>query len=187
MPITANTTYPYKVGEGTEASLGATFKKALSYVITAGAMSTVTLTSTLYPSCITQNYSNTPTYNAGYLETERHGFDIAVKSHFDFLKSYDFSEIDADNIVSYLAAYPHVQDFLVAMSGIIENIYPGSGDRKQLQLITDPDTDETLLKFVFNSGLPVDDDFMQRDRMLFGEIKSAGIENGLTNVIFVNA
>lgn len=182
---TTDTTFSYSVCE-TKGLLDSTFK-ALSYALTAGALGTAALTSTLSSSYLCHDFSDIPTYSRGYIENEEKGLQIPASTLFDFLKSYNFQQDNLDTIISYLFAYPDAQRFLAVMSGLIEKTYPGLSDKKNLQLISDPDTDELLLKLVFDSGLPIDEEFLERERTLFQEIKDAEIENGLVNVVFVNA
>lgn len=187
MPMKTTDVFPHCGDEYAAGWFGSTCK-AFSRAITAGAIGTAAaVTTTLcHSSYIFRDVTDIPTYCAGYIESERRGYQV-TEAQFGFLNTYNFEEKKLEGILSYLFNYPNVQVFLAEMPNIIEKIYPGLGGKKNLQLITDPDTDELLLEFVFDSGLPVDTEFVEKEQKLFKEIHNAGIESGLVNVVFVNA
>lgn len=165
--------------------VGSTYKSLSRAIITAGAIGTAAFTTTLFHSSyLGRDFFDTPTYNTGYIESERRGYEI---TRYDLLSSYKYQEMDFGNILTYILSFPNAQEFLAKIPSIIEKIYPGLEDKIDLKVIRDPDTEGPLLELVFDSGLPVDEDFILRERLLFKEIKDAGIEDGLANVVFINA
>ncbi|MDK9705646.1 MAG: hypothetical protein OEL83_01235 [Desulforhopalus sp.] len=189
MPIsTTNVTPTHEREYVVEESVGSS-PKGLSKALALGAITAVaTLNSTfcnfLYSP---RERTDIPTYCSGYLESEGRGYQFPLRTPNDILTNYKYDVPELAEIVSYLYNYPDVQVFLAELYKIIEKIYPGCGTNKKLQLITDPDTSEPLMRLVFDSGLPVDGEFILKEQELFSEIQSAGIGGALNNVVFVNA
>ncbi|WP_143005493.1 hypothetical protein [Desulforhopalus singaporensis] len=153
----------------------------------AGTIALSPLVSTLCRDFTSSDYDQVPTYRNGYLDLESDSAKAYSKAPFEFMSLYSCQQSDVEKIVSYVHEYPFVQDFLVKMSEIIDNIYPGLSDKKFLNCIMDPDTGEPLLELVFESGLPLDEEFLSKDRAVFEEIDACGIADGLKNVVFVNS
>jgi len=98
------------------------------------------------------------------------------------LTSYRFELSDLADINSYLSTYSSAKSFVINLSQIVNRVY-SSAVEKKINFIKDPDTGMPILEVVLLTGLPVDEQFVKLDRLLFTEIEKEGLTDGLKYVI----
>jgi hypothetical protein len=108
-----------------------------------------------------------------------------VKSSFIssfLLLGYFFEECDILDVDKYLAEKPLATAFLCGLKPIIKKVYEGNAQLK-ISFPDDPDRGFPVPVVSILSGLPVGDDFIAKDELLYDEIQQAGLIDGLRYVI----
>ena len=144
------------------------------------------ISSSIFSSPAVSSHIIPETYRYGHIETESFGISSYENSALETLRSYSYDHSEAANIFSYIVTIPESQAFLAGLAPIIEKIYPGLGKNKQLKLVQDPDTGQPLLKLTFNSGLSINEEFLEKDRMINEAIIKADLAFGFQYVVFSN-
>ncbi len=103
------------------------------------------------------------------------------------LSGYMIHEQDKEAINNYLDSQPLAKALIIGVKPIIERIYHDTATKKRINLVDDPDTGTPLLELVILSALPIDADFIQKDRLLFSEIDQAGLSEALQYVVVSQA
>jgi hypothetical protein len=85
-------------------------------------------------------------------------------------------------INEYLKIKPIADRFVREVARIIDGIY-GAGVIRTLRVLDDPDTGRPLMELTIESGLPIDEKFMQNDVALFQQIEASGFAEGLKHVV----
>ena len=85
-------------------------------------------------------------------------------------------------INEYLKMKPVADRFVREVASIIDGIY-GVGVTRNLRVLEDPDTGKPLMELTIESGLPIDENFMEKDVALFQRIEASGFAKGLQHVV----
>lgn len=85
-------------------------------------------------------------------------------------------------INEYLKIKPVADIFVRELASIIDSIY-GAGVTRTLRVLDDPDTGKSLMELIIESGLPIDEKFVQKDVVLFQQIEASGFAEGLQHVV----
>lgn len=85
-------------------------------------------------------------------------------------------------INEYLKIKPVADRFVREVASIIDGIY-GVGVTRSLRVLDDLDTGEPIMELTIESGLPLDDEFIQKDKALFQQIAASGFVEGLQHVV----
>jgi hypothetical protein len=126
------------------------------------------------------------TYQSGYFQQEAGDISLNEASVWEVLKAYNFKSSDSIKIASYIAFIPEALIFLTGIAPIIETIYPGKGKTKRLNIVEDLDTGQPLLVLTFKSGFPINEEFIEKDKMIFDKIRNSGLAPYLQFVAFSN-
>lgn len=88
-----------------------------------------------------------------------------------------------DSVVNaYLLQHIASRDFLRQVAVIIEGIY-GSNVTRDIHVVEDVDTGNPIMELTILSGLPLNDEFDQKDQLLFQMIEASGLAWGLHDVV----
>jgi hypothetical protein len=98
------------------------------------------------------------------------------------LFGYEISQSQHIAINQYLLEHITSRDFLQQIAIIIDDIY-GSKTIRDLHVVEDVDTGELIMELTIKSGLPLNDEFDQKDQLLFQRIDASGLVWGLRNVV----
>ncbi|BBL76533.1 hypothetical protein [Methylomagnum ishizawai] len=108
-----------------------------------------------------------------------------VKSYAELgliLSEYKISNGDWDLAKDLLKKNPDLKIFINKLPSILNLVY-GEEIEKRLNVLTDPDTAELLIEISLYTGLPLDQDFDEKEGRLFDLIEEAGLSAGLRHVI----
>lgn len=98
------------------------------------------------------------------------------------LLGYSISQSQDTAVNEYLRQHASSRDFLRDVATIIDDIY-GSKIIRDIHVVEDIDTGKSILELTIKSGLPLDDEFIQKDQLLFQRIEASGLAWGLRDVI----
>ena len=82
----------------------------------------------------------------------------------------------------YLRQHVTSRDFLRDVAVIIDGIY-GSNIIRDIDVVEDVDTGKPIMELTVKSGLPLNDEFDQKDQLLFKRIEAYGLAWGLCDVV----
>lgn len=154
--------------------------------VSKGVKKALIITATMAFSLTSLNIADgTPTYANGYV-AEDHTI-LHENGVIGSISGYDFTESHVVGINEYFATYPFSLAFVIGMRKILDGVYGVEGTHKELRLLDDPDTGQPLLQLVFKSGLPIDDNFIEKDHRIYDEMKKDALINGLQYVVFSNS
>ncbi len=100
----------------------------------------------------------------------------------DSLLGYRIDQLQKAAITEYLRQHITSRDFLREVATIVDDIY-GPKVTRDIHVVEDVDTGMPIMELTIMSGLPLDDEFDQKDQLLFKQIESAGLAWGLRDVI----
>lgn len=125
-------------------------------------------------------YSLPPTFvgTAKYTAPDR----VIVERGDSTLYVYKVEAYLQSAINEYLKIKPVADRFVREIASIIDGIY-GVGVTRSLRVLDDPDTGRPLMELTIESGLPIDEKFMQKDVALFQRIEASGFAEGLQHVV----
>lgn len=95
---------------------------------------------------------------------------------------YEISQSQVAVVNTYLNQHTTSRDFLREVAVIIDRIY-GSKVIREIHVVEDIDTGKTIMELTIKSGLALDDEFVQKDELLFQRIGSSGLTGGLHDVV----
>ncbi len=98
------------------------------------------------------------------------------------LLGYAISQSQDSTINQYLRQHISARDFLRDVAVIIDGIY-GSKVIRNIHVVEDIDTGQPIMELTILSGLPLNDEFDQKDQLLFQQIESAGLAQDLRDVV----
>lgn len=98
------------------------------------------------------------------------------------LLGYEISQSQEFTINKYLSQHISVRDFLRDVAVIIDSIY-GSGVVRNIHVVEDVDTGKPIMELTILSGLPLNDEFDQKDQLLFQQIDTSGLAGCLRDVV----
>lgn len=98
------------------------------------------------------------------------------------LFGYEINKSQRIAVNEYLHQHITSRDFLRNVAIIIDDIY-GSKTIRDIHVVEDVDTGKPIMELTIKSGLPLDDDFDQKDQLLFQEIDASGLAWGLRDVV----
>lgn len=98
------------------------------------------------------------------------------------LLGYQIDQLQEAAINEYLRQHINSQDFLREVATIVDNIY-GFKVIRDLHIVEDVDTGMPIMELTVMSGLPLDDEFDQKDQLLFQKIETSGLAWGLRDVV----
>lgn len=98
------------------------------------------------------------------------------------LYGYKIEGSSLSTINKYLKIKPIADRFVRGVGNIIDGIY-GAGIVRTLRVLDDPDTGRPLMELTIESGLPIDEKFMEKDTALFQQIEASGFVEGLQHVV----
>ncbi len=88
-----------------------------------------------------------------------------------------------DSVVNeYLLQHIASRDFLRQVAVIIDGIY-GSKVIRDIHVVEDVDTGNPIMELTISSGLPLNDEFDLKDKLLFQRIEASGLAWGLRDVV----
>lgn len=96
------------------------------------------------------------------------------------LHGYEMQSQSAVN--EYLNQHTTSRDFLRDVAIIIDEIY-GSKVIREIHVVEDVDTGKPIMELTIKSGLALDDDFDQKDQLLFQRLDASGLASGLRDVV----
>lgn len=106
---------------------------------------------------------------------------IAAKEN-DALRGYEISSLQISAIGEYLRQHIGARNFLCDVAVIIDGVY-GSKVIRNIHVVEDVDTGKPIMELTILSGLPLNDEFDQKDQLLFQRIEAAGLAWGLRDVV----
>jgi hypothetical protein len=98
------------------------------------------------------------------------------------LRGYKISSSQDAAVNEYLRQHPNSHDFLRDVAAIIDSIY-GQGIIRAIHVVDDIDTGKPIMELAIQSGLPLDDEFIQKDQLLFQRIEESGLAWGFRDVV----
>ena len=98
------------------------------------------------------------------------------------LLGYEIKSSQNVAINEYLRQHLTSRDFLRDVAIIIDGIY-GSKVIRKIHVVEDVDTGRPIMELTVMSGLPLDDEFVQKDQLLFQKIEASGLAWGLRDVV----
>ena len=98
------------------------------------------------------------------------------------LFGYEINQSQDYTINQYLRKHISARDFLRDVAVIIDGIY-GSKVIRNIHVVEDVDTGEPIMELTIQSGLPLDEEFVQKDQLLFQRIETSGLAWGLRDVV----
>lgn len=98
------------------------------------------------------------------------------------LLGYEISQSQGPTINEYLRQHTASRDFLREVAVIIDGIY-GSKAIRNIHVVEDVDTGNPIMELTILSGLPLNDEFDQKDQLLFQRIEASGLVWGLRDVV----
>lgn len=98
------------------------------------------------------------------------------------LSGYEISQSQDSSINQYLRQHVSAYDFLRDVAVIIDDIY-GSKVIRDIHVVEDVDTGKPIMELTILSGLPLDNEFDQKDQLLFQTIEASGLAWGLRDVV----
>lgn len=98
------------------------------------------------------------------------------------LFGYKISQSQHIAVNQYLHEHTTTRDFLREVAVIIDGIY-GSRVTRDIHVIEDIDTGKPIMELTILSGLPLNDEFDQKDQLLFQQIEAARLAWGLCDVV----
>lgn len=98
------------------------------------------------------------------------------------LFGYEISQSQHIAVNQYLREHITSRDFLQKIAVIIDDIY-GSKAIRDIHVVEDVDTGEPIMELTIKSGLPLNDEFDQKDQLLFQRIDASGLAWGLRDVV----
>lgn len=121
-----------------------------------------------------------PTYEPGF-------HDSACQSHLAYeaqkqYSDYRLEQVDHFVLNDFLTRHPVVSTFLEEIKTIINDVYENEVT-KSLRYCTDPEGDEPLLEVTLYTGLPIDDFFEKKDKLLFEKIQQADLATAFKYVV----
>ena len=126
--------------------------------------------------------------------TCRHGYhEVRVSSGYyqrtslESIRGYDFVESQVSEIKEYFTKHPMAYVFVSKMRTILDKVYGTEGTRKEIKILEDYETGQPLMQLVFWSGLPLDEEFVEKDHEVFDELEREHLADGLQHVVFSNS
>jgi|GEM_PF-5009239 len=98
------------------------------------------------------------------------------------LSGYEINQSQDSAINQYLRQHISSRDFLRNVAVIIDGIY-GSKAIRNIHVVEDVDTGKPIMELTILSELPLNDEFDQKDQLLFQQIGAAGLAWGLRDVV----
>jgi len=98
------------------------------------------------------------------------------------LLGYRINQLHEAAINEYLRQKITTRDFLREMATIIDGIY-GPKVIRDLNIVEDVDTGMPIMELTVQSGLALNDEFDQKDQLLFNKIESSGLAGCLRDVV----
>lgn len=98
------------------------------------------------------------------------------------LRDYQTSPLQDLTISEYLRQHSALRDFLRGVATITDDIY-GVGIVRTIHMVDDVDTGKPIMELTILSGLPLNDEFDQKDQLLFQSIEASGLAWGLRDVV----
>lgn len=98
------------------------------------------------------------------------------------LFGYEISQSQNTAVNEYLRQHISSRNFLHDVAVIIDGIY-GSRVIRDIHVVEDVDTGKPIMELTILSGLPLNDEFDQKDQLLFQQIEAAGLVWGLRDVV----
>lgn len=98
------------------------------------------------------------------------------------LIGYEINQSQDSTINQYLRQHIFARDFLRDVAVIIDDIY-GSKVIRNIHVVEDVDTGKPIMELTILSGLPLNDEFDQKDQLLFQRIEASGFAWGLRDVV----
>jgi len=98
------------------------------------------------------------------------------------LFGYKISQLQEAAVNEYLRQHVTSRDFLRDVAVIIDGIY-GSNIIRDIDVVEDVDTGKPIMELTVKSGLPLNDEFDQKDQLLFKRIEAYGLAWGLCDVV----
>jgi hypothetical protein len=98
------------------------------------------------------------------------------------LSGYKISQSQSFSVNEYLRQHITSRDFLRDVAAIIDDIY-GSKIIRDIHVVEDVDTGKPIMELTVLSGLPLNDEFDQKDQLLFQKIDTSGLAWGLRDVV----
>lgn len=98
------------------------------------------------------------------------------------LLGYEISQSQHIAVNQYLREHITSRDFLQRIAAIIDDIY-GSKTIRDIHVVEDVDTGKPIMELTIKSGLPLNDEFDQKDQLLFQRIDASGLAWGLRDVV----
>ena len=98
------------------------------------------------------------------------------------LSGYEISQSQDSAISQYLRQHITARDFLRDVAVVIDGVY-GSKVIRDIHVVEDVDTGKPIMELTILSGLPLNEEFDQKDQLLFQQIEAAGLAWGLRDVV----
>lgn len=98
------------------------------------------------------------------------------------LFGYRINQLQEAVVNEYFRQHITSRDFLREVASIVDDIY-GSKVIRGLHVVEDVDTGMPIMELTVKSGLPLDDEFDQKDQLLFQKIETSGLAWGLRDVV----
>ena len=95
---------------------------------------------------------------------------------------YEINQSQNAAVIEYLKQHINSRDFLREVAVIIDGVY-GAGVARNIHVVDDVDTGKPIMELTIQSGLPLDDEFIKKDQLLFQRIEASGIAWGLRDVV----
>ena len=133
--------------------------------------------------CATYPLVSLPTYQLSFIECAGQSNAHCANDVMPF-RNFIVDDLSIDAIGEYLLAKPMAATFIAKLGPIVDRVYQRMASMK-LNIVDDPDVDSSLLEVVILSGLPINEEFDEKDRLLFAEIDKAGLSEGLSHVVLL--
>lgn len=95
---------------------------------------------------------------------------------------YKILDDDLSLINDWLQKSPDLKSLISGLPSILRKVY-GEGVKKELAMLSDPDTGDALIDVSLYTGLPLDQEFDDKEKLLFDLIENAGLSAGLQHVV----
>ena len=98
------------------------------------------------------------------------------------LFGYEISQSQDSAVNEYLRQHISSRYFLRDVAVIIDGIY-GSEVIRHIQIVEDIDSGKPIMELTIQSELPLNDEFFQKDQLLFQRIEASELARGLRDVV----
>lgn len=106
----------------------------------------------------------------------------AIERKSSTLFGYGIKKSQVADVNEYLHQHISSRNFLRDVAVIIDGIY-GSGVIRNIHIVEDIDTGKPIMELTIQSELPLNDEFVQKDQLLFQRIEASELAWGLRDVV----